>query len=319
MFKIYPVNAKIIIEVIELYEKYKKTGKELDKTSISKALGLSEVTIQNSIGAMKQLKLDDISDIIENSNKEKQKILFREALQSYKPFLEFLYFLEKGEDPSKAIQKIIEIFNIKRRIKDVKWTFQNWGVYANIFKKNSKFELNESIKNLIPNKLAELVNLLDNEIKIKIWVKKILGEAENYLSNNDYKTLLKSILNIEKDPRNAILHSSEVLEDFLRKIAKDKEIDVSKRNGISEIAEELRKNKIIASKHIGILKGIKVFLDRDVFDGFASFRNMAHHGLDKNEMKKWELSEELAFSYIIQVLLCIKSIYYYVIKNQLKF
>lgn len=313
-FKIYPVDAKRIIEVTELWEKYKKVGKEPTKSSIAKALNVSEVTARNAIGAMKQLKLDEVSDKIANSDLEEQKQWFRKSLQSYDPFLEFIDFMNKGDAPSKAIQKVIEIYEIKRKSKDVLWSFQNWGVFSGIFK-NKNFELSESIKTLKPSKIAEL-DLLDNELKAKIWVKKVLENAYDYLK--EHESLIKSILNTKNDPRDSIKLAGEVLEDILRKIAMDKKVDVSKKNGISEIAEELRENKIIASKHIGILKGIQVFLDRDIFDNLSSFRNMAHHSIDKYEMKKWELSEELALSYVIQVILCIKSLYYYVIENQLK-
>jgi len=316
-FKIYPVDAKRIIEVTELWEKYKKIGKEPTKSSIAKALNVSEVTAQNAIGAMKQLKLDEVSDKIANSNLEEQKQWFRKSLQSYDPFLEFVNFINKGDSPSKAIQKVIEIYGIKRKPKDVLWAFQNWGVFAGIFK-NKNFELLESIKSLKPSKIAEL-ELLDNELKAKIWIKKVLEDVGTYLTTEEYESLIKSILDIKNDPRNSIKLAGEVLEDTLRKIARDKNVNVSKKNGISEIAEELRKNKIIASKHIGILKGIQVFLDRDIFNNLSSFRNMAHHSIDKYEMKKWELSEELALSYVIQVILCIKSLYYYVIENHLKF
>ena len=317
-FRIYPVDASRIIEVTELLERYKKTGKDPTKSSLAKALNVSEVTVQNGIGAMKQLKLDNISDKIANSTPKEQKYWFRKALQDYEPFLEFISFISKGDEPIRAIQKIVEIYDIKRKPKDVLWTFQNWGIFAGIFK-NKNFELSESVKPLKPSKIVELEEVLRNELKIKIWIKEIIQDSSTYLTNEEYESLIRAIMDVKENPRNSIKLAGEVLEDILRKIAKDKKVDVSKKNGISEIAEELRKNKIIASKHIGILKGIQVFLDRDIFDNFSSFRNMAHHGIDKSEMKKWELSEELSLSYIIQVLLCIKSLYYYVIKNQLKF
>jgi len=257
-FKIYPVDAKRIIEVTELWERYKKIGKEPTKSSIAKALNVSEVTVQNAIGAIKQLKLDNISDKIANSTPEEQKYWFRKALQNYEPFIEFIRFMSKGDEPTRAIQKIVEIYDIKRKPKDVLWTFQNWGVFGGIFK-NRNFELSKSIKPLKPSKIAELEEVLENELKIKIWVKEIVQDADTYLTNEEHESLIKAIMDVRENPRNSIKLAGEVLEDVLRKIAKDKKVDVKKKNGISEIAEELRKNKIIASKHIGILKGIQVF------------------------------------------------------------
>jgi len=315
--KIYPIDAEKIIEVTELWEKYKKLGKNLTIPSISKMLEISEVYARNAIGAMKQLKLNEISDKIANSYPKEQRQWFRKALQSYEPFLEFISFLSRGNTPQQAIRKVIGLYDIKRNAKEVLWTFQNWGIFAGILK-NKDFELMEEIKPLKPSKIVELENL-NNELKIKIWIKNMLGDSESYLSNDEFDSLAKSVINVWENPRESIKLAGEVLEDTLRKVAENRKINVSKRNGISEIAEELRKNKIIASKHVGILKGLQVFLDRDIFDGFSSFRNMAHHSIDKHEMKRWELSEELALSYVIQVILCIKSLYYYVAKHQLRF
>ncbi len=317
-FRIYPVDASRIIEVTELLEKYKKTGKKPLKSSLVKALKVSNVTVQNALGAIKQLKIDKISDKIANSTLEEQRYWFRKVLQDYEPFLEFISFMSKGNEPPRAIQKILELYDIKRKPEDAIWTFQNWGVFAGIFK-NKNFEFSDLIKQLKPSKIAEFEEVLKNELKIKIWIKEIIQDADAYLTNEEYEPLIKAIMYVKENPRNSIKLAGEILEDVLRKIAKDKEVDVRKKNGISEIAEELRKNKILASKHIGILKGVQVFLDRNIFDTFSSFRNMAHHGIDKSEMKRWELSEELAISYVIQVILCIKSLYYYVIKNQLTF
>ncbi|MCD6371833.1 MAG: AAA-associated domain-containing protein [Candidatus Aenigmarchaeota archaeon] len=315
--KVYPIDAKKVIEVTELCEKYKKLSKNLTVSFISETLEISESYARNAIGAMKQLKLNEISDKIANSCPKEQKQLFRKALQSYEPFLEFISFLSKGNTPQQAIRKVIGLYDIKRNAKDVLWTFQNWGIFAGIFK-NKNFELVKEIKSLKPSKIIEL-EYLNNELKVKIWIKSILTDSENWLSNEEFDSLVKSVINVWENPRESIKVAGEVLEDTLRKIAKSRKIDVRKKNGISEIAEELRKNKIIASKHVGVLKGLQVFLDRDIFDNFSSFRNMAHHSIDKYEMKRWELSEELALSYVIQVILCIKSLYYYVVKHQLKF
>ncbi len=319
-FKIYPVDAKWIIEITELYWKYKESNKDInkEKKSVAEALGVSEVTVQNAMGAMKQLKLDEIAEKVAVSTSEEQRQLFRKALQSYQPFLDFLFFLNKGEKPDKAIRKVLSIHDIKRKPKDALWAFKNWGCFAGIFK-DGTFELLEDIRSLEPPLVEELKNALNNEIKARLWTRNVLGESESYLSEDEYESLIKAILKVREDPRESVKLAGEVLEDVLRKIAKDRDVDVRKRSGIAQIAEELRKKGILAGKHIPILKGLEVFLDRDIFEGLAAFRNMAHHSKDKEELKRWEFSEELALAYVIIVLLCIKSLIYYTIKKKLKF
>lgn len=318
-YRIYKVSAYYIVKVVELYEKYKQIGKDFNASSVARALDTSEVNARNAIKAAEQLGLMRVSESILYASSDEQRKIFRKMLQSYNPFLDFVFFLNKGDKAYQAVRKIIEIYNINRKPEDILWTFKNWGIFAGIFKDKGEFEFSDNIAPLKPKKINELSDLLDNEIKIMIWVKKVLGEAESYLSNDEYEDIIKAISIMEKDPRNSIKLIGEVLEDILRRIAVENGIDVGKKNGISEIATELRKHKILASKHIGVLRGIQVFLDRDIFDGLSAFRNMAHHSLDKYEMKKWELSEELALSYLIQVILCIKSMYFYVTKKQLKF
>lgn len=306
-YRIYKVSAKFVVKAAEQYAKFKEMKKEVTPSSLARALNTSEANARNALKAAEQLGLLDLSEKFWTVSNEGQKILFRKKLQSYKPFFEFIYLLNKGYTPDEAIASILEIFNIKRKKEDVLWTFHNWGIFAGIFRHQQGFEFVEELNSFAPSKVIELQDILTNEIKTKTWIMDILGKAKLYISEEEYEGLIKSVLISDKDPRESIREAGEILEDVLRKIAVEKNIDVSKRNGITEIAEELRKNKIISSKHLQILKGM------------SAFRNMAHHGKDKYEMKRWKLSKELALSYFIQVILCIKSLYYFLHKNQLNF
>ena len=317
-YRLYKIDAQTIIECVELYGKFKDVDDKTDHNKIAEGLGIGTRKAREALKSAEELKLLNISSKFVSASPEEQKILFRKALQSFKPFMDFVFFLEKGNTPEKAVKKIKSLYNVQRKPEDILWLFKKWGTFANIFLKDS-FELANELKNSKPSMIGELLSQMDNELKAKLWLAKILGDAKKYITDEEYDSLTEAILNIQKEPRRSVQSAGEVLEDYLRKIANDRNIDVSKKNGISQIAEELRKNGIIASKHVPILKGLQVFLDRDIFDGLAAFRNMAHHGKDKKEMKKWELSEELALSYVIQVVLCIKSLYYYVIEDRLTF
>ena len=317
-YRLYKIDAQTIIKCVELYGKFKDINSKGDYIKISEGLGISPRKAREALNAAEELKLLSVSSNFVPASPEEQKMLFRKALQSFEPFIDFVFFLEKGNTPDEAARKIKSLYNVERKPEDILWVFKKWGNFAEIFL-NDAFELVDELKNPKPSRIGELLSQMDNELKAKLWLTKVLGDARKYITNEVYDSLIEAILHIQKNPRHSVQSAGEVLEDYLRKIAHDRGIDVSKKNGISQIAQELRKNGVIASKHVPILKGLQVFLDRDIFDGLAAFRNMAHHGRDKKEMKKWELSEELALSYVIQVVLCIKSLYYYVIEERLTF
>lgn len=320
VFKIYKVSANYITEATKLHFKFKERGIEFNKKKISEALKTSGVNAQNAINAASQLSLLNTSEKFSKSTKETQKILFRQNLQSFIPFIDFIESLYEGKTPEEAARLVKTLHNWGKREEDIIWIFKNWGTFAGIFqKKKGKFEFRQTIKTPEINDTKEILNELDDELKAKIWIKNRVGNAFNILSNSDYKNLTKSILKIQSEPRESIKNAGEVLEDFLRKIATKRNIDVSNKNGISQISIELRNHKIIASKHVGILKGLQVFLDRRIFDGLSAFRNMSTHGIDKLESKRWELSSELALTYVIQVVLCIKSIFFYCFEQKLTF
>ena len=317
-FRIYLIDPLQIIKVIEFYGKLKEMSEEVNYKKIADGLGISIRKAREALKAAEELKLLDISSQFVSASPEEQKLFFRKALQSFEPFMDFLFFLEKGDKPEEAIRKIKSLYNVERKSKDILWIFKKWGNFAGIFLKDT-FELVNQLNKSKPSMIGELLSQMDNELKAKLWLAKVLEDARKYITNDEYDSLTEAILHIQKNPRRSVQSAGEVLEDYLRKIANDRGTDVSKKNGISQIAEELRKKEVIASKHVPILRGLQVFLDRDIFDGLAAFRNMAHHGKDKKEMKKWELSEELALSYVIQIVLCIKSLYYYVMEKQLTF
>jgi len=318
-YRLYKIDAQTITKCVELYGKFKDIGSKVDYTKISEGLGISPRKAREALKAAEELKLLNISSKFVSASPEEQRLLFRKALQSFRPFIDFVFFLvEKGDAPDEAARKIKSLYNVERKPEDILWVFKKWGNFAEIFL-NDTFKLVDKLKNSKPSRISELLSQMDNELKAKLWLEKVLGDARHYISNEEYDSLTEAILHVQKNPRRSVQSAGEVLEDYLRKIANDRGIDVNKKNGISQIAEELRKNGVIASKHIPILKGLQVFLERDIFDGLAAFRNMAHHGKDKKDMKKWELSEELALTYVIQVVLCIKSLYYYAIEDRLTF
>lgn len=318
-YKIYPVDAKYVIEAAMLKAKKEKVGKSFSRNDLEK-LGISSVYARNAIKSAEQLNLLSSGNKLSGLKEEEKRMLFREKLQKYPPFLDFIGFLVDGISPLEAAKRVKIIFEIERNEKDILWTFSNFGRYAGIFvNKKGKFELSKSIEIASPTKLIEIMKNLDNELKVRLFLKNLLGDSVNDLSEQELNDLVYALLNFEINPEESVRKAGIVLEDFLRTLGKKRNVDVKKAKGIEEIAGVLRKNRVLASKHVNVLRGLEVFLVCDVYSGFSAFRAMSSHGKDRVEEERWELSSELALTYVIQTILAIKSLWYYAIKKQLKF
>lgn len=318
-FKISPVDAKYVIDASVLKARKEKVGKNFSKNDLEK-LGISSVYAQNAINSAEELNLFQIGDKLSTASEEERRIIFREKLQDYPPFLDFIGYLTEGLSPQEAVKRLKIVYELKRNEKDILWAFSNFGKYAGIFvDKKGKLELRESIKVMPPTKLLGIIQNLDDELKARLFLKNLLGDSAGDLSSQETNDLVYSLLNFEMDPEESVRKAGIVLEDFLRTLAKKRNVDVKGAKGIEEIAGVLRKNHVLASKHVNILRGLEVFLVCDVYIGFSAFRAMPSHGKDRVEEERWELSSELALTYVIQTVLAIKSLWYYAIKKQLKF
>lgn len=318
-YKIYPVDAKYVIEAAVLKQKKEKVGKSFSRNDLEK-LGISSTYAQSAIKSAEQLDLFSSGDKLSAVSEEEKRMIFREKLQRYPPFLDFIGYLTDGFLPHEATKRVKVVYELGRNEKNILWTFNNFGRYAGIFTdKKGKTELSESIKVTSPKKLMEITQDLDNELKAKLFLKNLLGNSVNDLSAQESNDLVYALLNFETSPEESVRKAGIVLEDFLRTLAKKRDVDVKRAKGIEEIAGVLRKNHILASKHVNILRGLEVFLVCSVYSGFSAFRAMPSHGKDRVEEGRWELSSELALTYVIQTILAIKSLWYYAVKKQLKF
>jgi hypothetical protein len=85
-------------------------------------------------------------------------------------------------------------------------------------------------------------------------------------------------------------------EDFLRGIADQHAIDVSKKNGLVEVATELRSHGKLAKKHVGLVQAV------------GAVRTAIEHGIDNDEGKEWQITAQGVRLLITNIVLAIKSI-----------
>ena len=309
---------------IEQIIKYCKTSStkivsQSDRQYIGRAIKMSEqlrfITIRND-----EISLAEglLPTNIYNLSREDQKILFRSHLQKYPPFSKFFHFLRLGISPQEAGKRICAIYNIQRRSNNVTKILKKWGTDAGIFvRKGDTIGIIEELTHITPSSLWLLLESLNNQLKAREYIFQILeDEVIETLEEPQLDDLVNAIVGIPEDPNISIQKAGKTLEDYLRIVAQYRGISL-KGSGISQIVDELREHKIIASKHVNILKGLEVFMEQNVLKGLGTFRNMAGHGIDKAENMRWQLSEELATTYILQCLLAIKSIWFYVYQSKL--
>ncbi|MFH1505559.1 MAG: hypothetical protein ABIE94_01050 [archaeon] len=235
------------------------------------------------------------------------EIVFQEALFSYKPYIQFIEYISKGESKEDAVRKLIVVYNIQNDAKIVAKTLSNFSKFLKI--------------ELVPEKLADLfqekkdydrVNKILVTVKNKFQAQLVISEklgqnCFNYITDAERTLLVDAILKAHSNPRNAIEDATGSYESFLRRIGKKEGVDLSNANGIDEIGQVLgsRRNKVILLEHGKMCAFI------------SAFRNPSTHKVNKISLEHWEINQDTGIEIILLILTSIRSIYAYILNKQL--
>ena len=85
-------------------------------------------------------------------------------------------------------------------------------------------------------------------------------------------------------------------EDFLRGIASQHGIDVSGRNGITEVGSALRGEGKVTKRHLGLIQAV------------GAVRIAIEHGIDSDEGKGWQITAQGLRLLISTTMLAVKSV-----------
>lgn len=235
--------------------------------------------------------------------------VMRKYIQNYEPFIIFVKLCINDNAASDSARKIYTLYNFEGKdyimLKDL---FFAWGTTTNIFTINSnKIILNKEIDTEL--KKTELPFLsLDSDIAIKLYIINRLGEEISATMDLvDINELTDAFKKYADNPRDSIACAGRAFENYLRRIANNIQIDVTKLNGITQIINTIYSNKKIHSKQNSIGSAI------------GTIRNMSGHGVDPKELEPWTLRSESALTYIEIVLSTIISINSYLNNNTLIF
>lgn len=275
----------------------------LNSNDICELTAMSASSIRNGINMLYEL------GIVESKSKLeiKQKIIHRlnenpeikcdllDHIILFEPFLEYISLKRELNSDEKASKHLRIMLNVKSSPGVIKSTFNGWIKKLNIQIKNQG--LNEAL--LIGRDIKE-------ESQAIITIRNIFNKSLKSLPELVINDLKEALMQSKINPSNSLTDSGRALENYLR-IKFSSLIDLSKCNGVSQIAEKLRQLKILNNKHINIIKGI------------GSLRTMGDsHGLDKRDGKNWEISYKSALITCFLVIKTISSVESY-LKGNLSF
>lgn len=247
------------------------------------------------------------SDPLKGISSADKKLLFRRLLQSYKPFELLCEFLVYGENESNAKRKAAVLLrdnSLEDRVFPVLIT---WGIDVGILSRgeDNRIQLSESQKKELEAVGEALEVSLANEFEIGLYLsKRLTAQCYEFLENPERRRLVRAFKDSGKNHERSCEESGKALENFLRLIAATKCIDVSNRNGIVQIAEELSKNKAIHAKH------------KSMCVGLSAVRTVSAHDRDKVSNVPWTKTPEMALAALSYNLCLMRSIYLWVFEGK---
>lgn len=223
--------------------------------------------------------------VLENSESERLKV-FLGAIGSSKPFIEYCHFLNQGHSIEDSIKLTIHLYKIDNTFSSLKKIFGSWIELIGI-----------KVEDIQENKPKDLMQEASKNILLaSTYIKNVLGDYYIQVPQSIQDDLNKSIQQAKENAEDSINSAGRALEDFLRLVV-GKDENLSKCNGIGQIANEFNRNK---TKYPSKLNNITMSI--------GGIRSMGSaHGVDKDFEASWIIEEGTAFSTIRLTLSVIKS------------
>ena len=224
--------------------------------------------------------------------------IIREVLLDNKILIEYNYFLSKNRTKRETAKILKTIYHIENNEESIIKILDEWIEFLNI-KISEEIPKNQTYDNLSAS--------LSNKVVIGKFLKEEFGDYYSYISKDVLKDLTDSLLNIKDDSEMSINDIGRAIEDFLR-IDLDSGLDLSKCQGIAQIANKFNQHNKFPTKLNNIAAGI------------SSIRSMGKaHGVDKKENLRWSINEATAISTVILTISLMKAYLISIHENRLVF
>jgi hypothetical protein len=235
--------------------------------------------------------------LLAEGSAEQKRQIFRAQLERFEPFAYVRLRMLQGFDILQACREAKTRFDLEPAPAVIRDVFSGWGVFARSFVGDPPAPDTSSG---LDSPLAVVIDpILDAGATAEEFVSDALSPA--LLVALDPGVRDKLILGVRRFLARAEARSvgqplGIALEDFLRAIARKHTVDVSTKNGIGQVATELRVHRKIAKRHLGLVESAN------------SIRIAIEHGEDADEGKDWQITAQGLRLLISTTVLAIKSI-----------
>lgn len=308
------VSPELIIEAAEgVYQKGKMSLFEITKylnivnpyalrvTKMATQLGILEEYDENYqvSAAARDLAVASVSQ---------RSTVFKQFIADFKPFVLFCYYLLRDNSVEAASRKVSVVCDIKANPNVVLKTLRSLGIYSGLLKEESKgkFIVEMKEEKLEEAYVQELLKATQDVFNANLFIAyKIGDEIFGFLEREDRRLIVDSLTKYCQNPKDALNYSGQAFESFLRHLGSQRNIDLRKKNGILEIANELKGQNIILEEH------------RKMSEFLSAFRNPADHGINKEILEHWIIEKDSSLEVVLLFLTAIRSYYRFSSKREL--
>jgi len=307
-------SAQNIVAVVD----YVAMNPKADAAASAAFADISEAHAKSALAAAELLGLirarpasgyqaaDWTAELMAEGSTEQKRQIFRAHLERFEPFSYVRRRILQGFDIGQACREAKTLFDLDPAPAVIRDVFLGWGVYARSLVGDPPAP---DTSMGIDSPLATVIDpILDAGAAAEEFVSDAL--SPRLLVALDQGVRDNLILGVRRfaareEGRSVGQPLGIALEDFLRAIAHKHGIDVSKKNGIGQVADELRAEGKITKKHLGLLQSAN------------AIRIAVEHGEDADEGRAWQITAQGLRLLISTTMLAIKSVSSYAERGDL--
>ena len=302
LLNLRPASIQLMKNLVKYIFLAQRNDSFLSMDKLALIMDKSIKSIKNGIFMLNKLKIIDIDNSNQlmnvifnklNSNYSIDKLILDRIL-IYPLFCEYLFLLRGRLSDLEAAIFLKYNFNLNISEKVIKSTFNGWIKYYDI---KLEPELN--------NDLIILRESIKDESAAILYIRENFNDNLSRVPETVIMDLMEGVINANDHPDNSLTDTGRALENYLR-LRYGQLIGLKDSNGIIQISNKLRKNRLISNKHNNIINAL------------GSIRSIGDaHGIDKEEEKTWEVSRDSALLFNSLTIKIIRSIENYINGNLL--
>jgi len=302
LLNLRPASIQLMKNLVKFIFLAQRNNSFLSIDKLALIMDKSIKSIKNGIFMLNKLKIinngnrNQLMNVIFNklnSNCSIEKLIL-DSILIYPLFCEYIFLLRRRLSDLEAAIFLKYNFNLNISEKVIKSTFNGWIKYYDI-----------KLEPEINNDLIILRESTKDESAAILYIRENFNDNLSRVPETVIMDLKEGVINANDHPDNSLTDTGRALENYLR-LRYGQLIDLKDSNGIIQISNKLRKNRLISNKHNNIINAL------------GSIRSIGDaHGIDKEEEKTWEVSWDSALLFISLTIKIIRSIENYINGNLL--